>query len=159
MSFLFRPGTLEPRIAPAAASFELANLDGNNGFAINENSSESAGFGREIAVGDINGDGIDDLVAGAYAHDDPALAGSVEGRVYVIFGDESGFSAALSPGSLDGENGFRFVGSPSAEVGRAVSAAGDVDNGGFADLFIGVLDDTGASGEGLPPPRTVIGHG
>ena len=61
------------------ASVELSSLNGSNDFVLN---GEAAGdfAGAVSAAGDINGDGIDDLIVGASGAD-PTVAGS--GRSYV----------------------------------------------------------------------------
>lgn len=44
------------------AQIDLADLDGNNGFTINE-VNEGDGSGSAVSsLGDINGDGIDDII-------------------------------------------------------------------------------------------------
>ena len=49
-----------------AATLELSSLDGNNGFQINgEAASDFSGF-SVASAGDVNGDGFDDLIVGAY---------------------------------------------------------------------------------------------
>ncbi|MHC5595274.1 MAG: integrin alpha, partial [Nostoc sp.] len=67
----------------------LSSLDGSNGFTINGNSSDSSGTSVSNA-GDINKDGIDDLIIGA--------PGS--GKSYVVFGSSNGFSTSLDLSSL-----------------------------------------------------------
>ncbi|MEM9246210.1 MAG: Ig-like domain-containing protein, partial [Cyanobacteria bacterium P01_F01_bin.153] len=90
-------------------------------------------------AGDVNGDGIDDLIIGA-AYADLAGSNSSEGKAYVIFGRTSGFSASLDPSTLDGSNGFFFNGiGPSDLAGWSVSGAGDVNGDGISDLIIGAL--------------------
>ena len=108
----------------------LSSLDGNNGFALTgEAAYDSAGFSVS-AVGDINGDGIDDLIIGApYA--------ATNGRSYVVFGAVSGFPYSLKLGSLDGTNGFIINGESAGDgLGNSVSDAGDVNGDGIDDLII-----------------------
>ena len=126
------------------SAVELSSLDGGNGFVINGvNAYDESGVSVS-AAGDINGDGIDDLVIGA------PYAGS--GAAYVVFGRAVGetWDSALELSSLDGSNGFAISGaSPGASFGVSVSAAGDVDNDDTDDLVIGAIfasNDAGATG-------------
>ncbi|MDJ0575619.1 MAG: calcium-binding protein [Xenococcaceae cyanobacterium MO_234.B1] len=118
------------------ASFELADLDGTNGFAINgiDNFDNS---GRSVSnAGDINGDGIDDVIIGApYA--DADTYGS-QGQSYVVFGSDEGFDASFELADLDGSNGFVITGINNYDnSGRSVSNAGDINGDGISDLIIG----------------------
>ncbi len=63
-------------------SFELSSLDGSNGFIINgENIGD--GLGRSVSGGgDVNGDGVDDLIIGA-----PYAGSNNAGETYVVFGN------------------------------------------------------------------------
>src|SRR5688572_3774205 len=129
-SFLVEP--LENRIAPAAAIFELDSLDGINGFKIS-GGSEAEFFGWSVSdAGDVNGDGVDDLIVGAI------LAHSHSGGSYVVFGTRHGFPAELKLSTLNGSNGFKLTGEANGDrAGFSVSAAGDVNGDGFGDLIIG----------------------
>jgi hypothetical protein len=56
----------------------------------------------------------------------------------VVYGKASGFSSAIELSSLDGDTGFRLDGATASDnSGSSVSAAGDVNGDGFADLIIG----------------------
>src|SRR5436190_1752074 len=57
--------------------FELANIDGTNGFKI-EGEAEGDSLGGSVsAAGDVNGDGFDDLIIGAmYADPNGAMSGA-----------------------------------------------------------------------------------
>lgn len=115
---------------------ELAGLDGSNGFAIESDFDfDGAGFAVSQA-GDLNWDGIDDLIVGAYAADHEGL--NDVGSSYVIFGSETGFPNPLTLSTLNGSNGFVAHGSLDDErTGSTVSHAGDVNGDGVDDVIIG----------------------
>jgi Ca2+-binding RTX toxin-like protein len=125
------------RSAGFAATFELSALDGSNGFQINGAAAyDWSGF-SVASAGDINGDGIDDLIIGA-KHADPN--GYSSGASYVVFGSDAGFAASLELSALDGTNGFRLNGEATNDYsGYSISAAGDVNGDGIDDLIIGAV--------------------
>ena len=119
-----------------AESFDLSSLDGSNGFAIN-GINENDFSGRSVSgAGDVNGDGIDDLIVGASNVD------NAEGS-YVVFGRSDGFDARLDLSSLDGSNGFAISTGLSSDLGASVSSAGDVNGDGIDDLIVGAPDANG----------------
>ena len=85
--------------------FELNALNGSNGLAIlgideDDRSGTSVG-----GAGDINGDGIDDLIIGARW----AAPMTNAGESYVVFGSATDFTRNLELSSLDGNNGFAIL--------------------------------------------------
>jgi hypothetical protein len=77
-------------------------------------------------AGDVNGDGYDDVIAGAprYANGQPD-----EGAAYVYHGGATGLSSAAD---WMAEGDFE-----SAEFGRSVATAGDVNGDGYDDVIVG----------------------
>ena len=117
-------------------SLNLWELNGSNGFAINGIAAgDLSGFSVSSA-GDVNGDGIDDLIIGAIWADPNGL--SYAGQSYVVFGSNSGFGDSLNLWDLNGSNGFAINGiGANDQSGLSVSSAGDVNGDGFDDLIIG----------------------
>ncbi len=126
-----------------AAGFDLSALDGGNGFTINGTGVADLSGYSVASAGDVNGDGIDDLIIGAYGSDPNGQASA--GASYVVFGGTGGFAAGLDLSTLDGTNGFAIYGIDASDnSGFSVASAGDVNGDGIDDLIIGAyLADPG----------------
>ena len=121
------------------AQFNLANLNGTNGFTVNGiNNGDNSGFAVSGA-GDINSDGINDVIIGAHSS-------GCAGQSYVIFGSKNAFPAQFDLASLNSTNGFIINGISDnnvddgdcdSDTGYSVSNLGDVNHDGIADVIIG----------------------
>lgn len=123
----------------STATLSLSALNGTNGFTIfGVDSLDRVGSAINSA-GDVNGDGFDDLVVGAYNGDGASGTKANSGETYVIFGKASwSATPTLNPTTLNGTTGFILYGVDAGDQsGKAVSGAGDVNGDGFADLLIG----------------------
>ncbi len=121
------------------SSLDLSSLDGSNGFAIN-GIGNFGSFGASVSsAGDINGDGVDDLIIGApNAQGNSSSNYGGDGESYVVFGSDDGFNSSLDLSSLDGSNGFVINGLGNfGSFGSSVSSAGDINGDGVDDLIIG----------------------
>ena len=112
-------------------NFKLSDLNGSNGFTINGVASfDNAGWSVSD-LGDINDDGIDDIIIGANN------ANNSSGQGYVIYGSRDGFNSTFELSNLNGTNGFIINGiAENGNLGYSVSSAGDVNGDGVKDLII-----------------------
>ncbi|WP_308189132.1 hypothetical protein [Nostoc mirabile] len=118
----------------AAAQFNLSTLDGTNGFAINGINQDNSLGNSVSSAGDINGDGVDDLIIGAPFAD----PNDFSGQSYVVFGSKGGFGVQFNLSTLNGTSGFAINGiNPEDRLGYSVSSAGDINGDGIDDLIIG----------------------
>jgi hypothetical protein len=104
-----------------------------------EAASDYAGSAVAV-VGDVNADGYDDMMVGAYLNNDGATDA---GAAYLVLGSASPASASLSAK-------IEYKGEAASDyAGQAVSTAGDVNGDGYADMLIGALyNDDGATDAG-----------
>ncbi len=120
----------------------LSALNGTNGFKL-DGEATNDDSGRSVSgVGDVNGDGYDDLLIGAYNR----VNGT--GRSYVVFGGAGiGSQGLLSLSSFNGTNGFKLDGETANDYsGWSVSAAGDINGDGVVDILIGANQHNSATG-------------
>ena len=92
-------------------------------------------FGVSVSgAGDVNNDGFDDLIVGAFHNNS---GGATAGRAYVYSG-QNGAVLHTFTGEAAGD-----------KLGVSVSGAGDVNNDGFADLIVGAREnDAGGNNAG-----------
>ena len=127
-----------------SSSLDLSSLDGSNGFVLNGIDFNDQSGRSLSSAGDLNGDGIDDILVGAR---DADPNGNGSGESYVVFGSTDGFSASIEASSLNGTNGFTINGIGTSDIsGYAVSDAGDVNGDGIDDILIGAIGANGGAG-------------
>ena len=111
-----------------------------------ESNQAGASLGASVmTAGDVNGDGLSDVIIGAPGFDNGQLG---EGRAFVYHGTPTGI--AVIPAWTEEVN------QASAAFGVSVSTAGDVNGDGFSDVIVGADGyDNPESGEG----RAWVYHG
>lgn len=119
--------------AGGLSSFDLGavTLDGSNGFEIvGAAAADRSGWSVRDA-GDVNGDGLRDLVVGA-----PGLIGT-DGAAYVVFGIDAGVPDEVDLATLTANGGgFVLNGTSGQNLGTIVSSAGDLNGDGYDDIVV-----------------------
>jgi len=107
-------------------NFDISLTDASFlGEAAYDNSGWSAS-----GIGDINADGFDDFMIGAWYNNQ---AGQDAGKAYIIYGKSSGWQRNVNLSTVGdyilGENAINYM-------GFSVSAAGDINNDGVSDFIV-----------------------
>ena len=118
---------------------------GSGGFKIEgEPLVSNAWAGESVAsAGDVNGDGIDDLIVSA-VNMQRVYNGQnwIVGAAYVVFGkDDAPFDSPIELEDVAaGMGGFRLLGTRDGAI-NSVASAGDIDGDGYDDLLVGTSTD------------------
>ena len=122
-------------------------LDAAGAWIVGENPYDYAGW-SVAGAGDVDADGYDDLLVGAYGNDRQQPEG---GAAYLVKGPVEGtFDLAAATAVLYGTSSGELL-------GYAVATAGDVDQDGYADVLAGApgADVSGYTNVG----RAALAHG
>ena len=116
------------------SNINLASLGSSSGFRIDGAAANDRSGYSVASAGDVNGDGLADVIVGAPTADPPSRSNA--GSSYVIYGTASPSNVNLA--SLDGSSGFRIDGAAANDnSGYSVASAGDVNGDGRADVIVG----------------------
>lgn len=123
-------------VTPPVSSGEFMLRGTSNG--------DQAGFAVGTA-GDVNGDGIADLIVSS-PNGDPG--GSNRGEVSIVFGQTSSLAGSTIPLNTLGSGGVTINGINNGDrIGSSVYSAGDVNGDGYDDIIIGAqfAEDAGSN--------------
>jgi hypothetical protein len=115
--------------------------------------SANDNLGRSVATGDINSDGIDDVIVGASGASPGSRGGA--GSVYVLYGDNYPSTMTLDLNSQPA-NLTIHGNDPGSTAGMDV-ASGDINNDGFDDIIVGASGADPAGGNNAGEAYVIYG--
>jgi len=122
-------------------STAVINDSTENGPVLDDNDR----FGWSVAnIGDLDGDGVDDIVAGA-TYD--GTGGKKNGAVHIMFMESDGSVKSTAVINDSTENGPVLTNGD--EFGYSVENLGDLDGDGVNDLAVGAINDDEGTGNNL----------
>ena len=110
----------------------LGALSGRNGFRLDGAASGERSGSAVAGAGDINGDGIGDVIIGAPGANRDA------GASYLVLGRTTGFPGKMNLSDLNATLSYRIDGGwPGSGSGASVGGAGDFNGDGLDDVIVG----------------------
>jgi MYXO-CTERM domain-containing protein len=117
-------GHLDAIIGNSSANSAYLYLGSSDGLSdsVDWSYTGTGSFGISVSAGDINGDGLDDIIVGA-----PYVSG--KGSAIVFLGN-------ATAEDISADSALVFT-EPGAQFGYSLAAAGDVNGDGYCDLIVG----------------------
>jgi hypothetical protein len=132
--YVFYPAADENATTRGGWDIAANSADGTPTGILGDYSGAMLAFGTSVATGDLNGDGIADVIAGAPGSD--ATPDIEVGTVYMFFAHHDDEIQGLKPPTVFGADNKIQSDSRTSRFGVTV-AAGDVNGDGFADVAVG----------------------
>jgi|GEM_PF-3404253 len=123
---------------PSSGTLNPAALNGTNGFIIN-GGIDGERLGTSVATGDVNGDGFDDLILGAFTANPGSNSNA--GKTYVMYGTDTGFSLEIDISEMSTNEGFVLNGVASGDQSGIAVTSGDYNGDGYSDIATGAPFD------------------
>ncbi|HAR62561.1 MAG TPA: hypothetical protein DF296_07035 [Candidatus Margulisbacteria bacterium] len=118
-------------------------LASSNVILIGERLGDTLGYNVRI-IGDINGDGVADMVVGSPMYNNSGAASA--GKIYIVPGDQSWNTATSINALILGCAIASYYGETAGDrLGSEISPAGDVNGDGYSDFFV-AAEENGSSG-------------
>jgi len=121
---------------------KISDLQGNFSYTLDNEDFFGTGVDN---IGDMDGDGINDLIVGAYGDDD---GGQNKGAFYVLYLNANGTVKSDRKVSMTQGN-FQGTLDVGDYFGRTIDVINDLDGNGINDLMVScILDDDGGTNRG-----------
>ncbi len=140
------------------SQFLASNPDGvGNPDWFAESNQGNAGLGTSVSSGDVNGDGRDDIVAGAPGWDG-SFVGTTDTGIALMWSGSPVLASAVDGTPANASWSFQ-IGSPAAHLGASISVAGDLDGDGFADIVMGAPNYDNFATAGTNEGAVIVSRG